>query len=343
MHAVSVIIPLYNGKETIRGCLESLLRQTFIPAEVIVVDNGSNDGSRRVVGDFAVQHPELHVILETEEIRGPSACRNRGVSASRGDILCFTDADCVADKDWIKDLLQVFDQSEVGAVAGNIYGYEPSNLIQKFLSVYTLRGLQEEMIFERYTLTGGGFATANLSVRREVFYAIGGFDETMRYGEDHDLCSRIMQNGYKIKYIPKAVVRHIHRRSFRGLIGQSYSAGIGHAHLLRKYGDGVFILQSSGKICRKEPFPLRVWISIISAEKKLIALVLIGSCLPWGWLLPGFYMLHLARSTFRKARLSGVTLGYASSVVLAGLLIVKSFFLTLGRWAGSLEFRVLCL
>ncbi len=173
---ISVVIPVYNGAATIEVCLTSLLHQSVAPLEVIVVDNGSSDGTQELVDRFAEAHPKLQLFRVTEQRRGPSAARNRGVAASRGEIVAFTDADCVADVDWLRDVQEAFRNHEPGIVAGNIEGHRPTNLVQEFLSLYTLKGFTRSRTFHQFTLTEGGFPTANLAVRREVFDAVGGFD-----------------------------------------------------------------------------------------------------------------------------------------------------------------------
>jgi glycosyltransferase involved in cell wall biosynthesis len=340
---VSVVVPVYNAEQTIEACLESLLEQSHSPLEVILVDNGSTDRTSEKVDAFARRHRSTNLVLVSEKERGPAVCRNTGVRLSKGDILCFTDSDCVTDADWIRDVLEAFRISDVGAVAGNIFGYQPSNRIQQFLSLYTLRGAPQDRSFDHFSLTEGGFATANLSVRRKVFDAAGGFDEDMRYGEDHDLCSRIMDSGYRLQYIHKAVVHHIHRRTFRDFVRQSFFSGIGHAHLLQKYRHGVFLMEFIGRCFRKEPFHRRIWINAISADKKLLVLALFGLFAAWGWLLPLVYGLHLANRTSQKAKAVNIPSAVTNSIILAGLLVIKSFCMTLGRWTGSFRYGVICL
>lgn len=340
---ISVVIPVYNAEETIEACLNGVLGQSCSPLEVIVVDNGSTDGVVGKVKGFAQRHPALKVSLVSESEKGQAACRNKGAGISRGEIVSFTDADCVPDPDWIRDVEKAFHETKAGGVAGNIKGYRPDNLIQEFLSLYTLRGLPHAGSFHRYTLTEGGFAAANLSVQKEVFEAVGGFDPKMRFGEDHDLCARIMEAGYPIRFIESGVVRHNHRRTIPALLRQSFSYGIGHAHLLRKYRRGVVLIEAGGHTFRKEPHRWHVWIQAISADKKMLFFVVLSMMIPWGGWLPALYMIYLSYSVFRKAKGTEVSLGVTRSPLMASLLVLKSFALTLGRWRGSLRYHVICL
>ncbi len=340
---ISVAIPVYNGADTIETCLTGLLQQVMAPFEVIVVDNGSSDGTPEKVRRFTEAHPELRLVLALEQRPGPSAARNRAVRICRGEVIAFTDADCVPDAEWILDLSKAFREEEVGVVAGTIRGYRPANLIQEFLSLYTLRGFSRSRIFHRFTLTEGGFPTANLAVRREVFDAVGGFDEEMRFGEDHDFCARVMEAGYPIRYIEGGVVRHIHRGSLSSLVRQSYSYGRGHAGLLRKYHRGVFLVEIVGRSFRREPCAGRVWVQAVSADKKMLFLVFLSVFLRWGFCLPILYGLYLSGSVLRKAKGTEVSPGIFKSIAMAVLLLIKSFAMTLGRWRGSFDYHVLCL
>ncbi len=162
-------------------------------------------------------------------------------------------------------------------------------------------------------------------------------------GEDHDFCARVMEAGYPVRYIEQGVVQHIHRGSLSSLIKQSFSYGRGHAGLLRKYRRGVFLMEIVGRPFRKEPYAGRVWVRMISADKKMLFLVFLSIFLQWGYRLPALYGLYLAGSVLKKARGERVPVGFFKSFVMAALLLVKSFAITLGRWRGSFEYRVLCL
>src|ERR671916_681647 len=111
---VSIVVPVLNGERTLRGCLTSLLRVDYPPdrREILVVDNGSTDRTAEIIQSFPVQYLR-------EEQRGCSAARNRGIQASRGELIASTDADCVVSSGWLRELVQAFDEEEgVGGVAG---------------------------------------------------------------------------------------------------------------------------------------------------------------------------------------------------------------------------------
>ena len=101
--AASVIVPVFNGADTIGECLASLLALDYPPSgfEIVVVDNGSTDGTAAVVAGLGGRVRLLH-----EPVRGASAARNRGVRAARGRLVAFTDADCAVEPHWLARLVE---------------------------------------------------------------------------------------------------------------------------------------------------------------------------------------------------------------------------------------------
>ncbi|HIE14850.1 TPA: glycosyltransferase [Candidatus Bathyarchaeota archaeon] len=344
MAKVSIVVPVYNAERTIEKCLESLIKQSFPDYEIIIVDNGSNDGSFALIEEFIKAHPKKKIRLIKEEKKGPSNARNRGIKDSSGDIVAFTDSDCVTDRKWLEDIIKAFDNEEIGAVAGNIRGYKPSNLIEKFLSIFTLRGLKETQVVKAFSLIKGGFPTANLVVRRDVLVEIGGFNEEMEiYGEDYDLCARIYMEGYRIKYIDSAVIYHIHRNSLSGLIKQSFGFGNGHSSLLRKHFCKKVIIELPRMTIERNDIPLRLWLNLSSADKKVAFLSLIGFFYYplFGLLL--FYLFYLYLDITRRVKREKINASFKERVGMVGLLILKSLTMTLGRIYGSIRYRVVCI
>ncbi len=113
---VSVIIPVYNEPDNIRSSLSSIVDQTYPETryEVLVVDNGSTDETRTVVREFPVQ------LLVEDEVQGSYAARNRGIERATGEILAFTDADCVPEQEWLWSGVSKMHQADAELVAGRI-------------------------------------------------------------------------------------------------------------------------------------------------------------------------------------------------------------------------------
>ncbi len=341
---ISVVVPVFNAEETLPACLESLVGQQRPADEILLVDNGSKDASVSVIEEFIASwaHPGLRLLHEA--VPGPSAARNCGAAAAEGEVIAFTDADCVADPGWIGALVEAFDSPDIAAVAGDVQGFDPRNTTQKFLSLYTLRGLPQDQVFSEFRLTSGGFPTANLAVRKTVFEAVRGFDPQREiYTEDYDLCARLYQQGLLIRYTRSAKILHIHRANLKGLLRQSFGFGRGHACLMRLHFSRLFILELPGHTLQRESLPLRLWINLTSADKKM-GLLLFAWLAYWPLaVLPVAYLLYLHHLAGRKLAETGLEAGFLERFQLAGLLLLKSAAMTAGKLTGALRYRVICL
>mgnify|MGYP005854478859 CR=1 FL=1 len=209
----SIIIPTHNRKDLLRHCLEAVTCQDYPDYEVIVVDDGSTDGTGEMV-----QHefPQVHY-LRQEPNRGPAAARNRGIEAATGQIIAFTDDDCRVPPDWLSRLADGYQRyPQVVGVGGYLEAPEEvlaSNIFAQY-ERYMARHMyhvSEEECLDGFECPAGG--TNNMSYRRAVLQEVSGFDESFPYaaGEDADLKWRICEQGHPILFIP---VRAIHLQSY---------------------------------------------------------------------------------------------------------------------------------
>ncbi len=100
---ISIIVPAYNAEETIRKCIDSLLRIDYPNYEILIIDDGSIDKTREILSEY-----KNRIILIESRHSGPSKCRNIAAKRSKGDFLAFTDADCLVDKNWLGELMRGF-------------------------------------------------------------------------------------------------------------------------------------------------------------------------------------------------------------------------------------------
>lgn len=210
---VTVIVPVYNGAETVRGCIESLLSQEY-PADrfqIIVVDNDSDDDTARIVQQYPV------TLLHERDRQSSYAARNRGLQHATGEIVAFTDADCLPERDWVSYLAAAFAAPEVAGAGGHIQDAAPGNDVERFVAeVQPLRNFQR--LGEGHHLS---LVTANAAYRRTTLEAVDGFDERMQTGGDLDLSWRVQQQGLgEIVYVPQAIVQHRHRNTQKGMYDQ---------------------------------------------------------------------------------------------------------------------------
>jgi glycosyltransferase involved in cell wall biosynthesis len=195
---VSIVIPAYNAESTLRVCLEGCLAQTHSNCEIVVVDDGSTDGTRGIAESLGVR-------CVTQENHGPAAARNRGAAETAGDFVAFTDADCVPEPDWIEQLLAGFEDGVVGV--GGTYGIaNPERLLARMV--------HEEIVARHahYAEDVDFLGSFNVMFEREAFEEAGGFDEAFSEAsaEDNDLSYRITEGGGRLRFASSAVVKHYH-------------------------------------------------------------------------------------------------------------------------------------
>jgi len=236
---VSIIVPVFNARETISDCLESIQSLDYPKEklEIIVVDNGSNDRSDEIAQKFKVE-----MLFETS-MKSSYAARNKGVREAKGEMLAFTDADCVVSPGWLKHMVQHWTDSSIGCFAGEIKAFQPKTIIEKFSE-------RKDILNQRHTFNNPYLPyaqTANVGFRKQVFEQIGLFDSEMKTGGDADFCWRMQkQTRFQIRFIPKAVVYHKHRDSVRGLYKQFQKYEYARKYWLIRYPD--FPLPSKGKL-----------------------------------------------------------------------------------------------
>lgn len=195
---ISVIIPVWNGRDVIGRCLAALQKQSVPPQQVIVVDNGSTDGTVDVARSFA----DVEVLVERRP--GSYAARNLGLSHARGTYVAFTDADCRPDPQWLERALEAACRHpDAGVLAGKI------GLFEEGAGTHPLFAEYERLFsFPQSFAARGNCATANWMSPREVFDALGGFDERLKSGGDRAMALRIRDAGYPLVYVPDMVVWH---------------------------------------------------------------------------------------------------------------------------------------
>ncbi|MEQ8971879.1 MAG: glycosyltransferase [Coleofasciculus sp. C1-SOL-03] len=198
---ISVIIPVYNGGEAFRRCLSSLAKASPQPSEVIVVADGDTDGSGQLAQDFGAK------VIRVPTSGGPAKARNLGAKAASGDILFFVDADVEIHNNTIGQVATTFHQEpELAALIGS---YDDQPGAANFLSQY-------KNLFHHYTHQTGSedastFWGACGAIRRDIFLAIGGFDESYRLPcvEDIELGNRLKRQGYQIGLRKTIQVKHL--------------------------------------------------------------------------------------------------------------------------------------
>ncbi len=228
--AASVIIPTCNRAADLHHCLHALAEQSLSPAqfEVLVIDDGSSDDTAKVVETFR-GNSHLDVRYHYQPNRGPAAARNRGIGLARGDLVAFTDDDCRPDPEWLADLLAALpSDSRCAGVGGRTIRLRES-MTARYMDAI---GMMNPRIKGDQVLW---LVTANALYRRSCLEEIGGFDERFPRpgGEDVDLSARLRSHGYYFTTTVRALLRHNHRDTLRGLFATFVCYGQGEAQQVK--------------------------------------------------------------------------------------------------------------
>jgi len=244
----SVVIPAYNAAGTITASLQALQNQT-VPCqqyEIIVVDDGSTDGTSEVVEQFIQSHEltaearqpagglgdELPAALKLlrQPHRGAAAARNAGAQAARGDIIIFLDADCAPAPDWLERLAASLTGDGVAGAGGRV-STQQRGLIPRFVQLeYDER--YERVARRRYI---DFISSATAAYREPAFHEIGGFDTTMLGAEDVDLSFRLAEAGHKLVFAPDAIVYHTHPESLWAYVRRKFKYAFWRAALYGRH------------------------------------------------------------------------------------------------------------
>lgn len=318
MSSISVIIPAYNAQKILPRCLQALRNQTLPPDEIIVADDGSTDNTASVAtkagADKVLRLPH----------RGPAAARNAGVEAAKGDIVLFTDADCEPAPDWVEKLAAAFQDPEVVGAKGT-YRTRQRELVARFVQIeyedkYDRMARQEHIDF---------IDTYSAAYRRDVFLQNGGFDPIFITSsvEDQEFSFRLARKGYKLVFVPEAIVYHHHDATLVEYFRRKFGIGYWKALLLRWHPE---------KAVKDSHTPQVLKLQILLLGLSGLGLLL-GIFRPEGWLLAlGSVLLFLLSAVpfiLKTARKDPPV-----ALIAPAMLAIRAFALGLGLLAGFLRF-----
>lgn len=228
---VSVIIPVLNESDALPAQLEALTAQTYRGRwEVVVADNGSDDGTPEVARAWRDRLPGLRVI-DAGARRGINHARNAGIAAARGDFFAFCDADDVVDAGWLEALVEAADDADV---VGGWLEHERLNdpVTRSWRPPHPRDQLPVVLGFLPFAVS------SNCGVRAEVLRSLGGWrEEYERGGTDVEMSWRAQLASYRLRFAPNAVVHYRHRASMRALAYQYYRYGRAEPQLYRDFRD----------------------------------------------------------------------------------------------------------
>lgn len=266
---ISVVIPVYNCERTIGGCLDGIIAQDYPNFEVIVVDDGSTDQTAGICRTYA----DIKMICVQNG--GPSRARNIGATMATGEILVFTDGDCLAEPGWLTELARGFAQPGTAGVGGDQKSPEDETLFGR-----RVQGILKQLgVVTYYTQIVSVMVetphnpSCNAAYLQRVFEEVGGFDEGLWPGEDVDLDIRIRRQGYTLIYNPAAVVRHYRPGTYGGFSRMMRRYGASAWQLFRRYGFFRFL--------QYEPFILLMGLLLLAILAVWNPWSVLLVCIPW--------------------------------------------------------------
>jgi glycosyltransferase involved in cell wall biosynthesis len=211
---LSVVIPCLNGAGTLAAQLDALANQQWSqPWEVVIADNGSTDESVAIAQGFQRRIPSLRIV-DASGRRGQPYALNAGAAAAKGEAVAFTDADDEVAPGWVAAMGDALAVHDFVACRVDVEKLNPPG---KRMRSSQSRGLQRHSYPPYLPHAGGG----TLGIKRRLFEGVGGFDESLPYLHDTDLCWRVQLAGTELHFVPDAVVHVRQRHSYFGRYRQA--------------------------------------------------------------------------------------------------------------------------
>ena len=223
---ISVVIPVYNGFDFVTRAIASVLFQEYASIEVIVVNDGSTDGTRAIAERYA------EFTLINQENRGLSVARNVGAARATGEIIAYTDSDCVVDPDWLTYLVYKFTEGGFVAVGGPNFPPPEESAVAAYVAAAP-GGPTHVLLNDEVAEHIPG---CNMAFTRDALAAVGGFEPIFAAaGDDVDLCWRLQNDCHVIGFSPAAMVWHFRRNTIRDYLKQQRGYGKAEALLYFKH------------------------------------------------------------------------------------------------------------
>lgn len=231
---ISIIVPSHNSEKTIEKNIKSLLKQDYKGKYEIIVVDKSTDRTPEIVSKFSKISKSVKLIKQKS--KGISAARNLGVKKSKGEIVAFVDSDCIAPKNWLKNLLKPFSDKTIVAVSGTYRVKNKESIIARFAQ-YEIEQRHKRMErFDEINFVGG----FNCAYRKNIFLKFGGFDVNLVQSEDGELSYKVSKAGHKIKFNPSAYVYHYHPDSLPKFLRQKFWHAYWRVFAYKKHKDRMF-------------------------------------------------------------------------------------------------------
>ncbi len=227
---ISVIVPTYKRQALLLKCIAALANQSFCRTdyEVIIVTDGFDDNTKSEVINYRKEHLDINIsCVRLEKKKGPASARNKGASLAEGELILFTDDDCIPHYKWIENFWNIYQSQQKKLIA-----FSGKTIVPRSI---------EPTDYEKNIahLETAGFITANCACTKEAFEQINGFDEdfTVAWREDSEFQFRLIKNSISIIKVNEAIIVHPVRSTFWGISIKEQKKSMFNALLRKKHPD----------------------------------------------------------------------------------------------------------
>ena len=230
---VSIVIPVKNSTATLGELLESLSNQRSAPPfQIIISDNGSDDGLQDLLADSKTKYPQLSLVYaDASDKLGAAHARNVGANIADSPIILFCDSDDVAAPEWVRSLAEGLESYDSVGGALDERSLNPPKSLPR---TYAAERLPVGLNFLPYPIG------TNCGVRRDVWRLLAGFDETYTFGgEEVEFFWRLQVAGFTLGFIPQAIVIFRHRNDVGGSLRREFRHGVSSCRLMAQFKEHI--------------------------------------------------------------------------------------------------------
>lgn len=243
----SVVIATRDRAGSLAATLDSVIAQKINPKhkyEIIVIDSSSAENTKSLISDFQKKYPQIEIGYFRQEKAGPGKARNLGIKEAKGEIIFFTDDDCIVPSDWIKTLLDGYkrypDVVGVGGWSGPENNQEKRNYLERYVDYFEEKIMRPKIagreIKTNVFLANFAGNTTNMSYKKYVLEDAGGFDENLKFAgwADWELKKNIQNRGYHLLCLPY-FVKHVENFNLRKFFKKFFNRGRWNYYMVLKY------------------------------------------------------------------------------------------------------------
>jgi glycosyltransferase involved in cell wall biosynthesis len=318
-----VVVPVHNAAGRLPSLIEALSRQSLRPHEILIVDDGSTDGSAEIAEEWASRQPELRITILRQDKQGPASARNQGTALGTGDLAVFIDSDCLPETDWLEKMTAPFEDPAVVGVQG-AYRCDQTEWVARFSQLE----IEERYSRMKRAQTIDFIGTYAAAYRRNVFNEQGRFDTrfTMASGEDADFSFRLANQGLRLVFNPEAIVYHKHPPTLGHYLRQKY---------WRAYWRNLIYRRHISKMWKDSYTPNALKIQTLLGLVFPFSLIGLFLPSPWDWLplivLAGIVLLSAPFTWWVARHNTRIAIGTPF------LLVLRTFVLSAGTAHGFIK------